>query len=80
MKVPRQYERRARFQSALNDMPRFETWTTYHDDVGHYYLKDDPAITRKKEHAKLVPRKVRRDMARQLSKRQYRAEHGLPEI
>lgn len=95
MKIPRQTERRARFLVALNDMPRFETWTT--EDWGtptqtvatnNYTGMHGEAFVEKsveeeppriRQHVKLIPRKVRRDMARKLSQRKYRVDHNLPE-
>lgn len=93
MKIPRQGERRARFLAALNDMPRLETWTTggrdelSESDAVSMYEAGVRAVAepmgiespRVRQHVKLIPRRVRRDMARQLSRRQYRADRGLPE-
>lgn len=81
MKIPRQGERRARFLAALNDMPRLETWTTSHRvDTGLKNEEGEPVIeTVERNHTKLIRRRVRRDMARQLSRRQYRADRNLPE-
>lgn len=93
MKIPRQYERRARFLAALKDMPRFETWTTEDYSVPpqtvatNMYEAGLQAVTKAVEiepprirhHARLIPRRVRRDMARKLSQRQYRVDHNLPE-
>ena len=93
MQVPRQAERRARFFAALNDMPRLETWTT--EDYSappqtvatNIYQAGLDAVTKTVEvepprirhHVKLIPRRVRRDMARKLSRRKYRVDHNLPE-
>lgn len=71
MKIPRQGERAARFRAALNDMPGFETWTTEHVNA------DGEA--KERQHVKVIPRRVRRDMARQRSRRDYRRAHQLPE-
>ena len=91
MKIPRQTERRGRFFAALNDMPRFETWTTENHnapprtvatniyEVGLVTKKVEVEPPRIRQHVKLIPRRVRRDMARKLSLRQYRVDHGLPE-
>jgi carbohydrate-binding DOMON domain-containing protein len=82
MKIPRQSERRARFQAAFQKMPLWETWTTEDGKVsgtykmvdGHLKLVD---ISATRHHCKVVPRSTRRSMARDLSKRQYRATHNL---
>ena len=93
MKIPRQYERRARFLAALNQMPRFETWTTedwnapprtvatnnYDTELQLVTKLTEVEPPRIRHHAKLIPRHTRRDMARKLSQRQYRADHNLPE-
>jgi len=93
--IPRQAERRARFLAALNDMPRFETWTTedysvpaqnvatnnYISMYGEMLVEKTVEVEppRIRQHVKLIPRKVRRDMARKLSQRKYRVDHNLPE-
>ena len=71
MRIPRQGGREARFRAALSDMPRFETWTTEHVNA------DGEA--KERQHVKMIARRVRRDMARQRSQRDYRRDHQLPE-
>ena len=93
MKIPRQSERRARFLAAFSDMPRFEMWTTedwsvppqtvatnmYEAGLDTVTKKVEVEPPRVRQHVKLIPRHVRRDMARQLSRRRYRADRNLPE-
>ncbi len=80
MKIPRQTERRLRFLAVLNEMPRLETWATDRvivigvDENGEDITK--PGL---RHHVKLIPRRVRRDMARKRSSREYRRDHALPE-
>lgn len=93
--IPRQTERRAMFFAALNAMPRFETWTTedwnaptrtvainnYTSMYGEAFVEKSVAVEppRIRQHVKLIPRSVRRDMARKLSQRKYRVDHYLLE-
>lgn len=89
--IPRQAERRARFFAALSDMPRFETWTTEDwsapaqtvatnmYEAGLVTKKVEVEPPRIRRHVKLIPRRVRRDMARKLAQRKYRVDHDLPE-
>lgn len=96
MKIPRQTERRARSETALNDMPRWETWQTEDWNVpprtvatNNYgmYEAGLPSVAktveveppRIRQHVKLIPRRVRRDMARKKSSREFRTDHQLPE-
>lgn len=80
MNISRQSERRARFLSAFSDMPRFETWETEHEALPEGFTIEEaiPVIV-KRQHVKLIPRSVRRDMARHLSRHQYRVDHSLHE-
>lgn len=79
MKISRQGERFARFQAAFRSMPTFETWTTedgkpsatYKMVDGHLKLVEFGAT---RHHVKIIPRRVRRSMARDLAKRQFRAD------
>lgn len=75
METSRQVERADRFQSALARMPDFETWQEEHEIL----VKESPRIIKIGLHDnfRLVLRRVRRKMARDLSKREYRAAHGL---
>lgn len=79
MKLPRQTERRARFDVAFSQMPRWETWTTQHKALPEFTEDEAVPLITTRHHAKLIPRRVRRDMARQRSKREYRSEYELPE-
>lgn len=76
--ISRQVDRRELFKAALQQMPYFETWTTEDGkpsatysmgEDGHLRLTDFGAT---RHHCKTVTRRVRRSMARDLSKRQYR--------
>ncbi len=84
MKIPRQGERWARFQVAFRNMPTFETWDTEDGKPSvTYEVVDGQAklveLGTTRHHVRLIPRRVRRSMARDLAKRQLRAECGLPE-
>lgn len=70
--MQRQTERRARFQSLIPTMPYWETWTEPKVN------KDGETVER--GNYRRVSRRVRRDMARQRAKREYRAAHNLPEL
>lgn len=80
--MTRQQERRRRFEFALTKMPLWETWTTEDGKVsatyqmvdGHLKLVD---VSATRHHVKIVLRRVRRSMARDLAKREFRAERGL---
>jgi len=89
--IPRRSERRARFQAAFNDMPRWEKWdeevvapattATINYRDGEFpestaEVVGEPIV---RHHAKLILRRIRRDMARKRSLREYRRDHGLPE-
>lgn len=70
--MQRQAERRARFRSLVPTMPYWETWT-------------EPWVNKRGESVergnyRRVSRRLRRDMARQRAKREYRAARGLPEL
>lgn len=67
MEVSRQVRRREAFQSALATMPRWEKWTTEYQAVIWANPREERTV--KREHCKLIPRRIRRDMARQRSKR-----------
>lgn len=95
MKISRQEERRLRFQHTFGLMPLWETWETTdgpeivpskRDDlVSMYDLKDvypanlDSEPPKIRHHCKSIPRRVRRDMARKRSLREFRVDHNLPE-
>ena len=96
MKIPRQSERRARFQVLFQQMPTIETWTTETPVLRPYtpseaqsmyeaaflavtnVISDSPPKPIIKHHFKLIPRRIRRDMARIRAKREYRADRNLP--
>lgn len=92
MKFSRQIERRARFQFALSKMPLWETWETSdapdiqpseRDDLVSMYdlsavFPSEPGEPpRIRHHCKVIPRRVRRSMARDLAKREFRNEREL---
>ncbi len=83
----RQTERRKFFVDAFSKMPLWETWETKDYDVPpktvvtSMYQAGMDAVTTKVEveppkvrhHVKLIPRRVRRSMARDLAKRGWQA-------
>lgn len=95
MKIPRQEERRSRFEHAFGKMPLWETWTTeipapktytIDEAVSAYeagilavsdVISDTPPKPIIKHHLKLIPRRVRRSMARDLARREYRRDHAI---
>jgi hypothetical protein len=74
MTIPRQTERRARFLAAFADMPRWETWVKRRAD----HLAANPTLWEDEYDFRPVSRRIRRDMARQRSRREYRTDHNLP--
>jgi hypothetical protein len=65
--IPRQQRRREAFQRLLDAMPRFEVWvTTYIDGDGE---------TQERHHVKVIPRRIRRDMARRRAKREAHVQN-----
>ena len=84
MKIQRQTERRERFLSAFRSMPIFETWDTEDGKPSATYKMVDGRLKliefgATRHHCKVIPRRVRRSMARNLSRREYRTVRGLPE-
>ena len=80
--MTRQTERRNLFESALATMPAFEAWSETRPkltDEEYFYAcrKADAVLERETvtvNHCKLIPRRIRRDMARQLSHRQWKGQ------
>ena len=80
--MSRQTDRREHFQSAFAKMPKFETWTTETGKIsatfrmieGRLKLTD---VSATRHHVKIIPRRVRRSMARALAKREFRATREL---
>jgi hypothetical protein len=80
----RQQERRERFQTVLAQMPAWETWSDERSvltDAEYFNACRDSMKILEREtctihHVKLIPRSVRRDMARQRSLREFRADHN----
>lgn len=76
MKEPRQQERRQLFSNALSRMPFWETWTTRRNklsDAEHFNACRDAGMELEREtvergNFKLIPRRKRRAMARELAK------------
>lgn len=79
MKLPRQQERRERFEAALGRMPIWETWsTTFKVDTGLRDMEGERILEdAHRNYAKLIPRRLRRSMARDLSRKEYREARGL---
>lgn len=87
----RQQERKSRFEFALTQMPMWETWEEERPprppepevtETSMYGITAELAprvehVSRIIHHVKLIPRSVRRDMARKRAKREYCAHHGL---
>lgn len=71
----RQQVRRRLFQSAFATMPLWERWETTHKaDTGFRDVDGERVLVDvKREHAKAISRRLRRDMARQLARRQWYA-------
>lgn len=57
-------------------MPNWELWSEQRSAP----TTDNPKAVREVKHAKQIPRRVRRDMARQRAKREFRTVRGLPEL
>jgi hypothetical protein len=68
----RQTERRKLFQFAMAQMPLWETWTTEREVLPEGFTAAEavPTIV-KRNHVKMIPRRVRRSMARDLAKRRW---------
>jgi hypothetical protein len=91
MNPSRQVTRRTIFARVLERMPKIETWETEDYDVApkvvatSMYQAGIEAVTKKVEveppkirhHFRFIPRWVRRSMARDLMKREFRAVRGL---
>ncbi len=75
---PRGLARRHGFLEALSRMPYFETWDSGEAVLPEGFTEDEavPIIIRQ-HHVKLIPRRVRRDMAKKLAKRGFQAMRGL---
>lgn len=71
----RQAERRGGFQALFATMPNWELWSEQRPSP----TVDDLEAVRVIKHAKQIPRRVRRDMARQRANREFRAARKLPE-
>lgn len=71
MKISRQGERWARFQALFRSMPMWETWTTEQEVLLWEHPRQIAMSV--KAHCKVIPRRVRRDMARQRAKREFQA-------
>ena len=70
----RQTIRRKRFEFLLAQMPFWETWITDHvEEIGYDQFNDVPILREsQRQHVKLIPRRVRRDMARKRMQREMR--------
>jgi len=91
MNPSRQVVRRSAFLRVFDRMPTFETWETEDYNVPpkvvatNMYQAGLEAVTKKVEveppkvrhHFRLIPRWVRRSMARDLMKREFRAAREL---
>lgn len=82
MKIQRQTERRERFLTAFRSMPVFETWDTEDGKLSATYEMVDGRLAlveigATRHHCKVIPRRLRRSMARELSRREYRAVRGI---
>lgn len=98
MKISRQGERSARFQTLFKSMPMWETWNaprhkpectwllhvksgetapgqSFWGELNYTWCQEFCKINH--QDFALIPRRVRRDMARQRAKREYRVDHGL---
>ncbi len=74
--MSRQIERQKLFEMAFANMPLWETWTTEDGKVSATYQMVDDGLklvdmSATRHHVKVIPRRVRRDMARKLAKRQW---------
>jgi len=72
----RQTERLKLFEMAFANMPLWETRTTEDGKLSATYQMIDGQlklveVSATRYHVKMIPRRVRRDMARKLSKRQW---------
>ncbi len=68
----RQIERRKMVEMAFSQMPLWEAWTTEHEVLPEGFTADEAVPTLvKRNHARTIPRRVRRSMARDLAKRRW---------
>ena len=70
--MTRQQQRRTKFHQLLALMPMLETWETTHTvNIGTFHEPELEQVT--KAHVRIVPRRIRRDMARKRFQREWKA-------